>query len=289
MEEFAARFAIGTPGELTEVSRAGVNLARTVRTQVNRRDPGGYVAAGRPLHSTWTAAWNLSFSDDAGSIAVLLAALCDQGTDSIGDNPIVVPAAAAMELADGAEWFLDRGILREVQISLATGVQPMISTSWAFGRMRAVEFSADAVTEQWDYSTPAECSITLAGMEADVFSGTLSFSRAAEPAGFDEDGVCTWFAGRLAFDLVGTITVRLAAAADAFIATTGQFEAGLSLVLASGGHSLAVDVALATFLCRSRRIVSEAMVDYELELLALKSGTAFAEFTHTGGIPAVPL
>ncbi len=282
MDEFASRFAIGTEAGMTEVSRSKVTISRGVVSQIARRDPRGNLGASQSIFSTFGVQWDFEMGDDAGSIAAVLSGLCDDSGLTTGQAEHVPVHKAAVAMPDGAQWLLENGVLRDFQIVINARAVVQLSTVWQFGKITAAAFVPDEAVSSSRKASGLTSSVAMGTVEATQFSGTLAFSREASPAGFGLDGAARWFSGRINVDLVGTFRVRLSSA-NAFTALAGQFTDSLVVSIRAGLHVFTVTVLAAVFQVKSRRVVANDTVDYELEMLAVKGTGPLASFTSTGG------
>ena len=162
-----------------------------------------------------------------------------------------------------------------------------MATTWAFSGLDAAEFTPEAAGQPWEAAAAADCRVTMGGAEAVAFAGNLIFTREAIPAGFGLSGRAEWFAGRLAVDCIGTFRLRFNTAEDWLAAMQDQFTDSLTVELTAGDHVLTVAIPFATFLCRARRVVSREMVDYDIEMLALRQDANSVVFTQSGGRDSV--
>ncbi len=272
MDEYAARFCIGGAAggpERRHVTRSRVAVSRQILEAIQRRDPRRNVSSTRPVFSTYGISWDLPFSQDAGSLAMILAHVCDPGTNEIGHAGRLLQTTASAALADGSEWQFDGGILKDFQIVVDPRQPVGLSTVWQFGKLTETPFPDEPIlrTRSGEQAGPQHCSITLGTTPCVTFAGTLAFSREAVPAHFGLDGYAQSFRGQIAMDLVGRMTVRLA---DGFPVLSDRFADSFQMRIAVGERALLIDVPQASFQSSNRRVVSSSLTDYTVEMLAVK-------------------
>lgn len=267
MEERATKFTIsGTPWR--EATRSRVNLTRMIASQVLRRDPHRNVTGNTPVFSTYAIGWDLPFCDNAADMATILAAVADPGSMDIATGRRIVPVTAHAAFDDGAAWKFTNGILRDFQVNVEAKKPTTLSTVWQFGGIEAAAYPDTTPAPAVKIGSPLETTFTIG--DAVVFGGTLALTRDAVPAGFNLAGKAGSLKGKLAMDVMGKITFQLGPA-NALLAVGQRLALPVQVTMGIGSFSFGIDIPLATMQITSRRIVSNQLIDYSADLLALKT------------------
>lgn len=286
MEERAARFAIGPAGQpLTEPAKSRVALTRQPVASFTRRSPRGATTESRVLFSTYAVLWDFEMGDDAGSLDVVLAALCDPEHRTLGNSSDVAVMQAGAEMEDGSNWILGQGLLRDFQIVVQPRGLVEMSSTWEFGTLREGALPVTFATDSRKKASGVTSSFALGAVETPFFAGTLAFTRDASPAGFSPTGDATGFSGRIAVDVVGRFNVRLPAD-SAFAAVGDQFTDTLTAQFNAGQHDLRIVIPNALFRIKTRRLASDNLIDYQMEMLAVETDAEPIQFFSTGGVQA---